>query len=441
MGTTKLRNDRRKFIKNSIGTGAGFLVAATGFPLSTSFDTEKTVRIGFVGVGGRGTAMLLTTLSLAGVKITAICDIDEKRVARAQRIVEEAGQSKPKGYSRGPEDYRRLVEQEDLDAVYTATPIDLHSPIMVAAMKAGKYGGSEMPICTNMEQAWELVETSEKTEMPCMLMENYCYMRDVQMILNMVNQGTFGELSHCEVGYQHDTRYVNIDANGKLLWRAHNKLNHNGNLYPTHAIGPAAQWLDINRGDRLDYLVSMSSRSLGMNKYAAEIAGADHRIANLNYKQGDVNTTLIKTHKGISITLYYDTQTPRPVDFIWRIQGTKGIYSGTLGKLYLDSFTPPHQWQEKEKYLEKYDHPNWKKYGETATNSGHGGSDYLCMLDFTTAVRNQTEVPIDVYDAVTWSIITELSETSVKNKSRPVDFPDFTDGKWKTRKRRSIRAI
>src|SRR5690606_33026691 len=187
---------------------------------------------------------------------------------------------------------------------------------------------------------------------------------------------------------------------------------------------------DVNRGDRLDYMVSMSSRAAGMKRYAEKLGGKDHPSTKLDYAMGDVNTTLIKTHNGITITLYYDTQTPRPVDFIWRIQGTEGIYSGTLNKLHLEGRSPSHRWEDASEYLDEYDHPNWKKYGKVAKETGHGGSDYLCMLDFVTAVRNKTETPIDVYDAVTWSIITELSEKSVKSGSRPVDFPDFTNGKW-----------
>jgi predicted dehydrogenase len=440
MEPSNLNTDRRKFLKNSLAAGAGMMLAASGLPLASYAAQEKPVRLGFVGVGARGIGMLRVALS-QGVKITAVCDIVEERVARAQRIVEEAGQPKPQGYSRGPEDYKRLAAQTDLDAVYTATPWNLHTPIMVAAMKAGKYGGTEMPACYSSEQAWELVETSQKTGMPCMLMENYCYMRNVQMILNMTSQHAFGDLSHCEVGYQHDTRYVSIDAKGNLLWRAQDKLDHDGNLYPTHAIGPSAQWLNINRGDRFDYLVSMSSRSLGMNEYAAQISGPDHPTAKLKYKLGDVNTTLIKTSKGITITLYYDTHTPRPVDFIWRVQGTKGIFSGTMNKLYLEDGTGSHQWQDVEKYTDRYDHPNWKRYGDIIQQYGHGGSDYLCMLDFIKAVRNRTEVPIDVYDAVTWSIITELSEKSVSKKSRAMDFPDFTKGQWATRKPKPVEAI
>jgi predicted dehydrogenase len=430
---------RRNFIRKSIAAGTGALLTS-GIPFESFASQERPVRIGFVGVGGRGISMLRVALT-QGVQVTAVCDIIEERVRRAQKIVEEAGQPTPKGYSQGPEDYKRLAQQTDMDAVYTATPIHLHTPVMLTAMSAGKYGGSEMPLCMTMDEAWELIETSTKTGMPCMLMENYCYMRNVQMVLNMVRQNVLGDLSHCEVGYQHDTRYVNMTAEGELLWRAKIKLAYDGNPYPTHAIGPAAQWLNINRGDRFDYLVSMSSRALGMKEYARQIAGADHPSAKLDYKLGDVNTTLIRTHKGITITLYYDTQTPRPVDFIWRVQGTGGIYSGTLDKLHLEGKSPSHQWEEASAYRDEYDHPSWKKYGDTIMKFGHGGSDYLCMLDFAKAVRNRTQVPIDVYDGVTWSAITDLTQRSVEKKSRPIDFPDFTKGQWLNWKPKGVEAI
>jgi predicted dehydrogenase len=431
---------RRNFITGSLRAGAGMLLATSVLPHVSFAIQERPVRMGFVGVGARGTSMLRVALR-QGVKVTAVCDIIEERVARAQRLVEEAGQPKPKGYSRGPEDYKRLAEQSDVDAVYTATPINLHAPVMVATMKGGKYGGSEMPICNTVEEAWELVETSEKTGMPCMLMENYCYMRNVQMVLNMVHQNALGDLTHCEVGYQHDTRYVAFTADGELLWRGKNKLVQNGNLYPTHAIGPASQWLNINRGDRMDYLVSMSSRAMGMKAYATQLAGQEHPATKLNFRQGDVNTTLIKTHKGITITLYYDTQNPRPEDFIWRAQGTKGIFSGTLNKLHLEGRSPSNQWEDVLKYQAEFDHPNWKKYGEEILKFGHGGSDFLCMLDFVKAVRNRSQVPIDVYDSVTWSAVAELTQKSVAEKSRPVDFPDFTRGQWSNWKPKAIEAI
>jgi len=429
--------NRRKFLKN-----AGLVTAFSSleFPFAAVRD-EPLVKMGFVGVGGRGTSMLQVALNTGLVQVTAVCDIDAERVARAQRLVEKAGQPKPEGFIKGPEDYKRLAEKKDLDAIYTATPLALHAPVMIAAMKNGKYGGTEMPACLSIEEGWQLVEVYEKTRVPCMLMENYCYMRDVQMILNMVNQGALGEITHCETGYQHDTRYVNIDAKGNLLWRANDKLQYNGNRYPTHAIGPVAQWVNINRGDRFEYLVSMSSKAAGMKAYAEKHFGKDHPSAKQNYKTGDVNTSLIRTANGISICLYYDTQTPRPVDFIWRVQGTKGIHSGTLNKVHLDGVSPEHRWEEDAKYRDQYDHPNWKKYGKIAQSFGHGGSDYICMLDFVKSVQKKDQVPIDVYDAVTWSCITDLSGISVADRSRPVDFPDFTKGKWKTQTPRLIKEV
>ncbi len=433
MASKKFVFDRRPFYKAD--ARSGLYLASTGTTgLTMHSDPLRPVRIGFVGVGSRGMSMLKVALSLEGVEIPVVCDIVEEKVSRAQNLVEEAGQTRPKGFT-GPEDYKRVAETKDLDAVFTATPWHLHTPVMVAAMKAGKYGGTEMPACDGYEQAWELVETAEQTGMHCMLMENYVYMRHVKMVLNMVRQGVFGELSHCETGYQHDTRYVTIGSQGELLWRAHERaLNNNGNRYPTHAIGPVAQWTNINRGNKFEYLVSMSSRSLGLNHYAAKKFGADHPSAKLNYKLGDVNTSLIQTNNGITITLYYDPQTPRPQDFIYRIQGTKGIYSGTLDKIYLEDVSPlPHQWEETDPYMEQYEDPMWRKFGDIAKSTGHGGSDYFCLRDFVHAIRHRTEVPIDVYDAATWSIITTLTEESVDNKSKPVDFPDFTRGKWKTR--------
>lgn len=423
---------RRDFLKTSTGAGLYLATGAYG-NLLAGCSPEKPVRIGFVGVGGRGMGMLKVALSIEGVEVPAVCDIVEEKVARAQRLVEEAGQSKPTGFT-GPEDYKKLAELNNLDAIYTATPINLHTPIMLAAMRGGKYGGTEMPACVEYDQAWELVETSEKTGKPCMLMENYAYMRNVKMVQVMNQLGLFGDLTHCECGYQHDARYAGFGPDGEMRWRAYGGQT-NGNPYPTHAIGPVSQWININRGNRFEYLVSMSSRALGQNYYAEKKFGAGHPAATKKYAQGDVNTSLIQTHNGITITLYYDTKNPRPMDWIYRIQGTKGIYSGSLNKIYLEDKSPvPHQWEEIDNYAAKYEHPLWKQYGEKARETGHGGSDYLCMLDFVQAIRNGTDTPIDVYDTASWSIITKLTEESVASKSRPVDFPDFTRGNWQVRK-------
>ena len=434
------KTDRRNFIKAA--AGAGLLLSAAGLAgVASACSSKPTVRIGFVGMGGRGTSMLRTALSLEGVVISAVCDIIPERAERAQRLVEQTGQKTPRAFT-GAEDYKKMAEMNELDAIYTATPVDLHIPIMLAAMRGGKYGATEMGARIELDEAWELVETSEKTKKPCMLMENYAYMRNVMMVLNMTRAGLFGDLTHCACGYQHDARYVDFGPDGELLWRVKNWYkDHDGNPYPTHAIGPVAQWLNINRGNRFEYLVSMSSRSLGRNHYAAQKFGAEHPAATMKYAQGDVNTSLIQTHDGITVTLYHDVASPRPIDWIYRIQGTKGIYFGTLDKIFLEDYATSHRWEEIDEYREKYEHPLWKKYVEIAAASGHGGSDYLCFRDFVEAIRNRADTPIDVYDMVTWSIITKLTQDSVANRSCAIDFPDFTKGQWQTRKPLQIQEV
>jgi predicted dehydrogenase len=412
--------------------------ASAGLASAFAAAAEKPVRIGMVGVGNRGTSLLRNFLDLPGVEVPAICDINEEHLARAVGLVEKAGQRSPEGYSRGVEDFRRLVERADLDAVVTGTPWEWHTPVCVAAMKAGKYAASEVPAAVTVEECWELVETSEKTRKPCMILENVCYFRNVLMVLNMIRQGVLGDLLHAEAGYQHDVRgaYFNRDT-GDIKWRGMHALKRNGNLYPTHPIGPVAWWMDINRGDRFTYLTSMSSRSAGLKNYVVKRFGKDHPNAKRDYALGAVNTTLIRTEKGLTVTLYFDTQLPRAYDLILRVQGTEGIYSGTLEKVYVEDRSPKeHTWEDPEAYYAQYEHPIWKELGPVAKNYGHGGGDYIELHQFVRAVRNKTQTPIDVYDTATWSVISPLSEQSVAARSAPVDFPDFTRGKW--RQKRSL---
>jgi hypothetical protein len=375
---------------------------------------ERPVRIGIIGVGGRGTGLLRTFLDLAGVEIPAVCDIDASNLARAQGIVEKAGRSRPEGYSRGPEDYLRLVARDDLDAVVVATPWKWHARMSVAAMKAGKYAGTEVPAALTVEECWDLVNTSERTGKPCMLLENVCYFRNVMAVLNMVKQDVLGELTHCEGGYQHDVRSILTTASGALTWRGEEAKQRNGNQYPTHPIGPIAWWGRINRGNRFTYLTSMSSQ------------------APRGFKLGRVNTSLIQSASGMTVTLYYDIQSPRPYDLIFRVQGTQGIYSGTLDKIYIEGRSPKaHEWEDAAPYYERYEHRLWQTLGRTAARYGHGGADYITLDQFVAAVRAGGPTPIDVYDAATWSVITPLSEKSVASGSAPVEFPDFTRGRWK----------
>ena len=421
---------RREFLRLA-GT-AGLAGALKG--------AEKPVRIGLVGVGSRGTGLLRILLDVPGVQIPAISDINEEHLRNAQDLVEKGNRPRPEGYSRGPEDYRRLVAREDLDAVMTATPWELHTPVAVAAMKAGKYAATEVPAALTIEQCWELVNTSEQTGVPCMMLENDCFGRGALMALNLVQQGVLGELIHCEGGYDHDIR-EGLLRNGELSWRGMHALRRNANLYPTHPIGPIAWWTGINRGDRFTYLTSMSSKSRGLNRYAEKRFGTDNVNAKRKFANGDVNTSVIMTEKGVTVTLNHDTQLPRPYSdsgdtsiplMVQRLQGTEGIFFGSMEKIYIDGRSPLHKWEDTGPYYEQYEHLLWKELGEAAKSSSHGGEDYVELYEFVRAVRNKIQTPVDVYDAATWSVITPLSEQSAASRSAPMDFPDFTRGKWKT---------
>jgi len=436
-----ITHTRRSFLQTATATGAALGVGAAanlaaGEPSAPSHKPMDVVRIGMVGVGNRGSYLTRLLLDMDGVEIRAVGDIDESKAARVQAWAAEKGKPKPESYCRGQRDYERLCDRDDLDVVLTATPWELHTPVCVAAMRAGKHAVTEVAAAWTLDQCWELVDTAEQTRLHCVMLENVCYFRDAMMILNMARQGLLGELVHAECGYQHDLRGYEVDTTpgARPGWRHRAALEHNGNLYPTHPIGPVAQWMDINRGDRFDYLVSVSSKSVGVPAYFRRKLGADHPLAMEQLKQGDINTTLIRTVNGCTITLYYDTQLPRPYDLIFRVQGTQGIYFGSLKQIYIDGRSPTHhQWEPIEPYAEEFDHPLWKRLGDQAAGKGHGGSDYVMLHRLIDAFRTGTAPDMDVYDAAAWSVITPLSEQSVAQRGRSIDFPDFTRGKWKTR--------
>jgi predicted dehydrogenase len=440
------RLSRRDFIRRSAAASLAWSLAG-GASLLAANAADKPVRIGFVGTGNRGTGLLQCMMAVGGVEIPALCDINAEHLARAAKVVEEGLGRKPELYDRGPEDYKRLCARTDLDAVVTATPWQLHTPVMLAAMEAGKYGATEVPAALTVDECWQLVETSERTGRPCMMLENECYYRYAMLILNMVEQNMFGELLHCEAGYQHDVRYLKgiegkIGPTGELLWRGEHAVTRNGNLYPTHPIGPAAWCLGINRGDRFTYLVSMSTKSRGMNVKIAEMFGPDHPNAKRTYALGDINTSLIATENGLTVTLYHDTQSPRPYDEIFRVHGTKGIYSRTLRKIYIEGRSPKeHTWEDDEPYYKEFDHPLWRQQGQTAEKFGHDGADYLEFHQFLYAVRHGLPTPIDVYDTATWSVVSPLTEKSVAGRSAAVDFPDFTRGKWKEQRKVQVFGV
>ncbi len=403
--------DRRDFLKIGAAGAAAWAVGRASLAAVADTPAMETVRIGLVGIGGRGTVLLNILLDLEGVQVRAVCDIIEDRVVKAQNLVTAAGQPTPRGYARGETDFKRLCETEELDLVINAVrPWKWHVPICVAAMNAGKHTATEVPAAETIEGCWQLVDTAEKTHKHCVILENCCYFRNVMLIHHMLRKGLFGELRHCEAGYQH---YLPARLG---VPRLADPLVQTANSYPTHAIGPVAQWMDINRGNRFDYLVSMSADGTRGNPGA------------------DINTSLIRTVNGQTITLYYDTKLPRPYDLIYRVQGTKGIYSATLDQIYIEGRSPKNDtWEPMDEYYRQHEHPLWKVWGEKAlSHGGHGGADWLTIHRLIRALRSGAAPDIDVYDAAAWSCITELSEKSVAQRSSPMDFPDFTRGRWKT---------
>ncbi len=420
--------NRRSFLKSSLALPA--MMAAVKV---MAFEAPRPFRLGVIGTGSRGTNLVQILLSLPEVEIKAVCDVVRERATRAAGMVAKAGGQTPEVYADDDQSWERLLARDDLEAVIIATPVDLHARMAVACMRAGKRPGVEVPAAVTLQECWDLVRTSEKTGIPCMMLENVCYFRNVMALSGMVRQGMFGEIMHCEAGYQHDCRYLMFDAEGKLTWRGQLAATRNGNQYPTHAVGPVAQWMNINRGDRFVSLSSISTETRGLKEYAAAKFGPDHPHARRHYAQGDINTTMLKTAKGRTVTLYYNLSTHRPYDLIQRLEGVKGIYLGSKDSICLQQ---PGQtgeaWEPFAPYQDKYDHPMWQKLGEMAAKTGgHGGAEYLMFHDFLASIRNREPAPQDVYDAAVWSAIVPLSAKSVAAKGRPLDFPDFTSGRWK----------
>lgn len=441
-------NSRRSFIKNAAmaATGMGILSSTSVF----SQDRTTKVRLGFIGVGLRGQNHLDLALMRDDVDVVAICDVQQGMIDMSKARIKKAGRPMPAVIMDGPYGYRKMLENKDIDAVIIATPWEWHTVMCLDAMNARKYVGCEVITGMTVEECWELVHTSERTGMPLMMLENVCYRRDVMAVLNMVRQKVFGEIVHLQGGYQHDLREIKFndgkraDGSGaefgergysEAQWRTVHAVHRNGDLYPTHGIGPVGMMIDINRGNRLTELVSFSSKGLGLHEYVVKLGGADHPNAKVNFKLGDVVTTMIKCANGETILLQHDTNLPRPYSLGFRVQGTKGIWMDVNNSIYIEGQSAkPHSWEDTKAWFDKYDHPLWKKYGNDAAGAGHGGMDWFVLNAFVESVKRKIPTPQDVYDAVTWSAITPLSETSIRLGGETVDFPDFTQGQWMYRK-------
>jgi len=432
---------RRTFIKSSAAAGLALSFAAPS--ILTGKDDRK-VNIGFIGVGSQGTSNLGVCLARGDVEVTAICDIDKEAADRSAKIVTDAGQPEPRLYTRGDEDFRRMLDQRDeVDGVIISTPWLWHTPMSVATMKAGKYCAPEVWGATTVDECWELVKTSEETGMPCMMLENHCYDRDSMTVLNMVRKGLFGELIHCQCGYQHDIRDVKFRPGaefgdkglGEAKWRTKHSIDRNGDLYPTHGLGPIANCVDDNRGNRMVYLTSTATKSRGLHNYILEKGGPEHPNAKIEWALGDIVTTVIKTARGETIVINHDTNLPRPYSNMYRVQGTKGLWMEDGYLIYIEGMSPEeHQWEPFEPYMEKYEHPLWQKHLKAVADGGHGGADPLKNGAFVECVKRRIPTPIDVYDTAAWIVVSPLSEQSIAQGGAPVEFPDFTQGKWKTNK-------
>ncbi len=388
-------------------------------------DIRK-IKLGIVGVGSRGTGLLQELLAMEDVEIAAVSDLYEDRMREAAALIEETGRSAPGLYLR----YQDLLNESDAEGVIIASSWTSHAEIAVAAMKAGKYAGMEAGGASSLEECWQLVRTFEETGTPCMLLENCCYGREEMALLNMAKQGLFGELIHCQGGYEHDLRDEVASGEEKRHYRLRNYLRRNGEIYPTHGIGPIAKYLDIHRGNRFMTLSSMSSKARGINLWARENLGPDHPAAKADFAQGDVVTTMIRCARGETILLTQDTTLPRPYSRAGRVQGTRGIWMEDNGSIHIEGRSRPHEWEAFGKYMEEYDHPLWQWYRQEGVRGGHGGMDYLCLRAFIESVASRGPTPIDVYDTAAWMAVTCLSEQSVALGGNAVSFPDFTNGGW-----------
>ncbi|MDO3628358.1 Gfo/Idh/MocA family protein [Mucilaginibacter sp. BT774] len=437
---------RRLFIQQSTIAATSLAILPTG---SLFASVPGKVKLGYIGVGVRGMSHISEGLLRQDVEIVAICDTQESSLKICREFIAKSGHPKVKEYTGGLDAYKRLLDHEDIDAVIIATPWQFHYQQSVDAMKAGKYVGCEVIAGLTVEEHWDIVKTSELTGMPYMTLENVCYRRDVMAALNMVRQGLFGELVHLEGGYQHNLRAV-LFNNGKQFhgggvefgpnaiseaqWRTQFNIDVDGDIYPTHGAGPCMHYANINAGNRFTNLISFSSKSRGLAAYVQELSPG-HKNSKINYKNGDVTTTMINCANGETVLLSHDTHLPRPYSLGFRVQGTKGLWMDVADGIYIDHQAKQDDaWDPAKLWFDKYDHPLWKKYEKLAEGAGHGGMDWFVFNAFIESVKQKKQTPIDVYDSVTMSVIAPLSVNSLRSGNSLQDFPDFTKGKWKERK-------
>ncbi len=405
-------------------------------------DPIDTVHVGFIGLGNRGIGAVQRYTHITGAKITAICDLESWKIERAQKAIADAGLPKALEYT-GENGWKKMCENEDIDLIYVVTDWRHHTPMAVYAMEHGKHAVSEVPSAVTVDECWKLVNTSEKTRKHFMQMENCIYDYFEMAEHRMAEEGLFGEIVHVEGSYIHDLRGHNFEQDEHNhgywnMWRLEENAKRTGNLYPTHGFGPLCHILNIHRGDRMEYVVSLSSNQFGMSEYAKAKFGKDSDIAKREYKRGDMNTSLIHTAKGKTMLIQHDVTSPRPYSRIQLVSGTKGyackypIQEVVIDEEHKSGHHEPISEEELQKLLKKYEHPIVTEIGEEAKKvGGHGGMDFIMDYRLIYCLNNGLPLDQDVYDAAEWSCLSELSEKSVENYGMSIKIPDFTRGAWK----------
>jgi hypothetical protein len=409
--------------------------AATGKSvIGLTVPPVKQVRVGIIGLGARGSFHTMTVAALCPekAKIVAICDIRETSVDNMLNALKEKGQ-KPEVYKGSADSWKQMVARDDLDLIFVCTPWELHAPMAVESMRRGKHVAVEVPAAITLDECWALVNTAEETQRNCMILENCCYGDEELWILNMVRAGVFGTITYGEAAYIHRLRRMLFGYDYYNQWRIRHNLAHDGNLYPTHGLGPLAQYMDIQRGDRFEYLVSQSSIQATLSEFSKTVSPDNEFYNRTDFKHGDMNTCLIKTAKGRMIHLYHDVVTPRPYSRKNSLAGTQAYHEGYPSRLCLGE--SDEQWipeAEYQTFRTKYGHPIWDRLkSEIAKNNGHGGMDFVEIYRLIDNLNRGVQLDMDVYDAASWSVVTPLSEISVELGAVPVKFPDFTRGRWK----------
>jgi predicted dehydrogenase len=463
---SKSKDSRRHFIKSIGVLGASAAVGCASNNDELKKDTSlidsarmagtkymgdfaaaplPTVRCAFIGLGHRGTGHIKQFAAIEGVEIVAISDVYEDLVKKAEKECLEIGQGKHKNISlyHGDENlWKKMLTETKPDAVFISTPWRLHAPMAIQAMESGAHSFVEVPIATTTEEMWKIVDASERTQKHCMMMENVNYGRDELLYLNMCRQGVIGELLHGEAAYIHELKWQMEEVErGTGSWRTHHYANRNGNLYPTHGLGPVAQYMNLVRSeDNFSRLVSFSSPSIGRKSFAKNNYGEDHQWNQLDYKGGDLNTSIIKTNLGRTIMVQWDETSSRPYTRLNLIQGTKGVLAGFPTRIALEGGVEGvtdnhHSWAKGEQLndiYEKYEHPLYKRLGTIAKKmGGHGGMDFMMRFRIIECLRNGTPLDQNLYEGCSWSAVAPLTEASVAQDGMPQVFPDFTRGEWK----------